>query len=200
MYDNEDKNSKTPFLGGKMRRIIPIVLVLIMAGSAQAIMDISAGLYGGINAPIVQEDAKAGTGFGIKAKVAPIPFLAGSLFYESRKFGDPQQKIGDITFKANGGKISVIGLEALLGSVGGGIGPHFYAMAGVSSYKWKRTNFPTFSKTGYNVGTGLEIVLPVGIGVEGQAKIEIVPDGNGGSRKNGLVFVGLNYHLGLGLM
>jgi hypothetical protein len=183
-----------------MRKFIPIVLVLIMAGSAQAIMDISAGIYGGINAPIIQQDAKAGTGFGFKAKVAPIPFLAGALFYESRKFGDPEEKIGGVTFKGKGGKISVMGLEALLGSTGGGVGPHFYAMAGISSYKWTRTNFPTFSKTGYNVGTGLEIVLPIGIGIEGQGKIEIVPDGNGGSRKNGLFFIGLNYHLGLGVM
>jgi hypothetical protein len=182
-----------------MRKLIPIVLVLILTGSAEAITDISLGLYGGINSPILQEDAKTGSGFGVKAKVAPIPFIAGALFYESRKFGNPEQKIGPLTYKGVGGKISAIGLEALLGSTGGGPGPHFYGMAGVSSYKWTRNNFPTFSKTGYNVGAGLEIVLPVGIGVEGQAKFELIPDGNGASRKNGLVFVGLNYHLGLGL-
>jgi hypothetical protein len=183
-----------------MKKFIPIVLVLLMAGGAHAISDISAGIYGGINAPVIQQDAKAGTGFGFKAKVSPIPFVAGALFYEARKFGNPEQTIAGVTFKGNGGKINAFGLEALLGSTGGGVGPHFYAMAGVSSYKWKRTGLPTFSKTGYNLGTGLEIVLPVGLGIEGQAKFEIVPDGNGGSRKNGLVFVGLNYHLGLGLM
>jgi hypothetical protein len=183
-----------------VKKLIPIVLVLLMAGSAQAILDISAGIYGGINAPVLQEDAKTGTGFGFKAKVAPIPFIAGALFYEARKFGNPKQTLGDITFTGTGGKVNVLGLEALLGSTGGGIGPHFYAMAGISSYKWKRSGQATLSKTGYNLGTGLEIVLPVGIGIEGQAKFEMVPSGGGGSRKNGLVFVGLNYHLGLGLM
>jgi hypothetical protein len=183
-----------------MKKFIPVALVLLMAGNALAVMDISAGIYGGINAPVLQQDTKTGTGFGFKAKVAPIPFVAGALFYEARKFGNPQQTIGGLTFPGTGGKINVFGLEALVGGIGGGLGPHFYAMAGISSYKWKRANKPDFSKTGYNFGTGLEIVLPVGIGIEGQAKFEIVPSGGGGSRKNGLVFVGLNYHLSLGVM
>jgi hypothetical protein len=180
-----------------MKKLIPVILVLLMAGSAQAVLDISAGIYGGLNAPIIQEDAKTGSGFGFKAKVAPIPFLAGALFYESRKFGDPKQTIGNLTFTGIGGKVSVFGFEALLGSTGGGVGPHFYGMAGISGYKWKRAGQETISKTGYSLGTGLEFVFPAGIGVEGQAKFEIVPTGGGGSRKNGLLFVGLNYHIGI---
>ncbi|HBZ01511.1 MAG TPA: hypothetical protein DEO84_09360 [candidate division Zixibacteria bacterium] len=183
-----------------MKKFIPVILVLVLAGSAHAIMDISAGIYGGINAPIIQENVKTGTGFGFKAKIAPIPLVAGALFYEARKFGDPKQTVGGITYTGKGGTVNVFGLEALLGSTGGGIGPHFYAMGGISSFKWKRSNQPTFSKTGYNFGAGLEIVLPVGIGVEGQAKFEMVPNGSGASYKSGLVFVGLNYHLGLGVM
>jgi hypothetical protein len=128
--------------------------------------------------------------------------LAGALFYESRKFGDIEKTIleglpGETTIKLDGGKVKVYGLEALLGSPGGAFGPHFYGMAGVYNYKWERPSQPTFSKTGYNVGAGLEIVFPAGIGIEGQAKFDFVPTKSGGSRNGALVYAGLNYHLGL---
>ncbi len=182
-----------------------VVLVLSMTVSAHAILDLSFGAYGGLNAPIVQEDAKTGTDFGIKAKFAPAPFVAASLFYEWRKFGDVERTIlegtpGETTVKVNGGKVKVFGLQAMLGSAGGGIGPHFYGMAGVFNYKWTREGFSDVSKVGYDIGAGMEIVVPAGIGIEGQAKFEIIPTGNGGSRKNGLAFLGLNYHFGIGPM
>lgn len=185
-----------------MRKILPLLIVLFTTSGAMAITDISAGLYGGLNAPLVQQDAKTGMGFGLRVKVAPIPFIGGAAFYESRKFGDPEVKIlegtpNERTVKTDGGKVTVMGIEALIGAPGGGIGPHFYWSFGLANYKWTRTGYSNLSKVGYHTGPGLEIVFPAGLGIGAQAKFEIVPTGNGGSRKNVLAFVGLNYHFGL---
>jgi hypothetical protein len=185
-----------------MKKFLPVIIVLLMASGASAITDISAGVYGGLNAPLVQQDAKSGMGFGFKVKVTPIPFVGGAAFFESRNFGDPEVKIlegtpNELTVKTDGGKVSVLGIEALIGAPGGGIGPHFYWSFGLANYKWTRTGYSKLSKMGYHTGPGLEIVFPAGFGVGAQAKFEIVPTGNGGSRKNVLGFIGLNYHFGL---
>jgi hypothetical protein len=185
-----------------MKKILPAIMVLLMAGSAFALTDLSAGIYGGINTPIIQQDAKTGTGFGFKVKFAPTPLLGAAAFFESRTFGDPQVKIlegtpQERTVKTDGGKVTVLGLEGLIGATGGGIGPHFYWMVGLSNYKWTRTGYSNFSKVGYHTGPVLEIVLPGGIGIGGMAKFEVIPTTNNASRKNALVFVGVNYHFGI---
>jgi len=180
-----------------MRRIVLIVILFAMTGSAYALTDISAGLFGGLNYPVVQDDAKSGNGFGLKAKFAPTPMIGGSVFYENRSFGDPEITVLGQTMSTDGGKVTIIGVEAMIGSVGGGMGPHFYWAVGISSYKWTRDNFEDLSKVGYHLGPGFEMVVPANIGLEIRAKFEIVPTDGGGSRKNALVFVGANYHFGL---
>ena len=186
-----------------MKKILVILIVLFATGSSWALTDISLGVYGGLNMPVIQSDAKSGAGFGIRAKVSPIPLVAGALFFESRKYGDVNKSIdappGTATIK--GGKVTVFGVEALLGGVGGGIGPHFYVMAGLGSYKWTRDmpNTPKLSKMEYHFGPGLEIAFSK-VGIEGKVKFEIVPTDGGGSRKNILAYVGVNYHFGFGVM
>jgi hypothetical protein len=186
-----------------MKKILTILIVLFITGNALALTDVSLGVYGGLNAPILQPDTKSGTGFGLRAKVAPIPLVAGALFFESRSYGSPTKTVFEgsslqqtITF--DGGKVTIIGIEAMLGGVGGGIGPHFYIMAGLGSYKWKRDNM-TLSKMEYHFGPGLEIGFPK-FGIEAKGKFEIVPTGGGGSRKNALAYVGANYHFSFGVM
>ncbi len=180
-----------------MKKALPLILVLVIASSAMAITDLSLGVYGGLNSPIVQQDTKSGTGFGLKGTFAPTPMIAASVFFESRKYGSPEKTIRGITMKTDGGKVSVFGLEAQIGSVGGAMGPHFYWAVGVGSYKWKRDGYSDLSKVAYHLGPGLEINLPMHIGIEAKGKFEIVPTGGGGSRKNFLIFVGANYHIGL---
>jgi hypothetical protein len=185
-----------------MKKLLPVIILVLMAGNALALTDISGGVYGGLNTPIVQDDAKSGSGFGLKVKVSPMPLLGGAVFYENRSFGDPEQTFFEgtpleRTEKTDGGKVTVFGAEAILFGAGGGIGPHFYWMLGISHYKWTRDNYDDISKVGYHLGPGLEIVLPSKIGIEAKAKLEIVPTGDGGSRKNALIFVGANYHFGI---
>jgi len=185
-----------------MKKLLPIILVLLLAGNASALTDISLGVYGGLNAPLAQQDTKSGTGFGLRIKAAPAPMIGGAVFFESRSYGDAEVTIfegqpQEQTVSTDGGKVTAFGAEVLLGNPGGAFGPHFYFMAGIASYKWKRDNFEDLSKVGYHLGPGLEVIFPPGIGVEGKAKFEIVPTDGGGSRKNLLLYVGANYHLGI---
>lgn len=185
-----------------MKKLLPLMIVLLLAGNASALTDIAFGLYGGLNMPVIQDDAKSGLGFGLKAKIAPTPLLGAAAFFESRSYGDPELTILEgtpleTTQTRDGGKLTVFGLEGLIGGTGGGIGPHFYWMLGIASYKWKRDGFDDLSKVAYSFGPGLEIGLPSGFGIEGRVKFEVIPTDGGGSRKNLLGFIGINYHLGL---
>lgn len=180
-----------------MNKFLTVVLILVMTGSAFALTDISAGVFGGLNIPVVQDDAKSGSGFGLKAKFAPVPMIAGSIFFESRTFGDPELSLYGQSMSIDGGKVTSFGAEAQIGNVGGGMGPHFYWALGISSYKWKRDGYEDLSKVGYHLGPGVEFIVPANIGIEVRGKFEIVPIDGGGSRKNALVYIGANYHFGL---
>ena len=180
-----------------MRKMILILAVLVLALPAYAQKDVSVGVFGGMNTPIVQDDAKSGSAFGIKAKYSPIPLIGVAAFFEARSFGDPSIEIGDVSMSTDGGKVTFIGIEGLIGSTGGGIGPHFYWFMGLGNYKWTRDNREDFSKMGFHLGPGIEIVLPSNIGLEAKAKIEFISTGNDATRKNAIITVGANYHFAL---
>lgn len=174
-----------------------LLLVLILSATVWAQKDISIGVFGGANVPIVQDDAKSGSDFGIKAKFSPIPMIAAAAFFEARTFGDPTFTLGSIEYTTPGGNVTSFGAEALIGNTGGGPGPHFYWAIGISSYKWTRDNWEDVTEVGYHLGPGLEVGLPAKFGVEIRGKFELVPTGGDGSRKNAIMLVGVNYHIGI---
>src|SRR3972149_11775036 len=97
-----------------MKKLLPIILVLLLAGNASALTDISLGVYGGLNAPLAQQDTKSGTGFGLRIKAAPVPMIGGAAFFESRSYGDAEVTIfegqpQEQTVSTNGGKVTVFG-------------------------------------------------------------------------------------------
>ncbi len=180
-----------------MKKLLLFILTLTLAVPVWGQKDISVGVFGGLNYPIVQDDAGSGNDFGIKAKFSPIPMIAGSAFYESRALGDPTINVFGVEYTTDGGKIASFGVEALIGNTGGGPGPHFYWAIGISNYKWTRDNWEDVSEVGYHIGPGIEIGLPSNIGLEIRAKFEVVPTGGEGARKNGIILVGANYHIGI---
>ncbi len=175
------------------------LIVLALASSALALGDISIGPYYGMNIPIVNEEIKSGGMFGIQAKFAPISFLAAGLHFQSRNYGDPSAELFYGSDTKDGGKLQSFGMDAYLGKTSG-IGPNFYLMASIGSYKWTRDNMEDISKTAYAFGPGVEIVLPINLGIEGRGMLEVVPTGDKGSWKSFMWFIGLNYHIGLGAM
>jgi hypothetical protein len=180
-------------------KVAIMLIVLSMASSALALGDISIGPFYGMNIPVANDDAKSGGMFGIQAKFAPASFFAAGLHFQSRKLGDPSEDLFLGSDTKDGGKLTSLGMDAYIGKTSG-IGPNFFFVASYSSYKWKRDNQEDVSKSAYAFGPGMEIVLPMNIGIEGRGMFEIVPTGDKGSWKSILWFVGLNYHLGLGPM
>ncbi len=178
-----------------MKKIL--LFVLMLSAPVWAQKDISVGAFGGFNLPILQSDAGAGSDFGIKAKFSPIPKFAGAAFFEARTFGNATKEVVGVEQTIDGGDVTSFGVEALIGNTGGGPGSHFYFFAGISSYKWTRDYWEDVTELGFHFGPGFEVVLPASIGLEFRAKLEIVPTDGGGSRKNGIILFGANYHIGL---
>ena len=180
-------------------KILAIFLAIALTSSAFAVSDIAIGPFFGMNIPIANKDAKSGSMFGLQARFSPMPLVAIGGHFQSRKFGDPSEDFFYGSDTKDGGKISSIGLDAYIGKTAG-TGANIYFMASLGSYKWKRDNQADVSKMAYQFGPGLEIVLPMGIGIEGKALLEVAPTGNSGSWKNFIWSVGANYHFGLGPM
>jgi hypothetical protein len=176
-----------------------LLIVLAMASSALAIGDISIGPFYGMSTPIANDNIKSGGMFGVQAKFAPTSFFAAGLHFQARKFGDPSQDLFYGSDTKDGGKVTSFGMDAYIGKTSG-IGANPYFMASFGSYKWKRDNMEDISKMAYAFGPGLEVVLPMKLGIEGRGMLEITPTGDKGSWKSFIWFIGLNYHIGLGVM
>ena len=180
-------------------KLFVLLIVIAMSTSAFAVSDISIGPIFGMNVPLVNKDAKSGSMIGFQAKYSPIPMFAIGAHYQDRKFGDPSEEFFYGTDTKDGGSIASLGVDAYFGKTSG-TGVNFYLMGSLGTYKWKRENQDEVSKATYSIGPGLEIVLPMKLGIEGRAMFDIAPTGESGSWKALLWFVGVNYHMGLGPM
>lgn len=180
-------------------KLLAISMLLAISASAHAISDISIGPLFGMNMPLANKDAKSGTMIGFQAKYSPLAFLAVGAHYQGRKFGDPEEEFFYGTDTKDGGDVTSLGIDAYLGKTSG-TGINFYLMGSLGTFKWKRENQEDISKTTYSFGPGLELVLPMKLGIEGRAMFDIAPTGESGSWKSLLWFVGVNYHIGLGPM
>ncbi len=182
-----------------------LFVVAMMVPSAFAIGDITVGPYFGMAVPLANDDAESGALYGFQARVSLIPGLSIGGHYQSRGYGNPSQTFfegtpQEFTDEKDGGDVTSIGLDAYFGKAGGMPGLNFYFMGSYGTYKWKRDNQDEISKTAFAVGPGVELVLPMKVGIEGRALIEVAPTGESGSWKSFLWFVGINYHIGLGPM
>jgi hypothetical protein len=185
----------------RARVFIGLVLLSALAGPAYGIVDLSAGPYFGMTVPIVNDDAKRGSMFGLQARVSVLSFLAVGAHFQSGSFGNPEETFfagtpGEVTLEKDGGDLTTFAADVFLGGSGGTPGISFYMVGSIGTYKWKRDNVDEVSEISYAVGPGLEMVLPFGLGIEGRAMFEVVPKGDDGSFKNFLWFIGANYHFG----
>lgn len=186
-------------------KLVTALIVLTLAQISLAIGDISVGPFYGMAVPIKNDLVKTGPMYGVQAKLSLFPMLAIGAHYSSRSYGNPSQVFFEgqpieVTMEIDGGDVQSLGAEAYLGKGGGMPGLNFYFIGSVSTYKWKRDGLADISKSAFAVGPGAEIVLPMKLGIEGRALVEVASTGHDGSWKSLLWFVGINYHLGLGPM
>ncbi|MCP4580842.1 MAG: hypothetical protein GY839_04445 [candidate division Zixibacteria bacterium] len=182
-----------------MKSKLTILLILLLAApSAFAIGDIAIGPFYGMAMPVANDAAKSGMMYGVQAKVALVPMLAVGAHYNSRSYGNPtieSELLGEIEF--DGGSVTSMGLDAFLGKIGGTVGPNFYFAASYSTFKWKRDIVEEVSQSALAIGPGLEIVLPMKVGIEGRAMFEVASTGEDGSWKALMWYIGVNYHISL---
>jgi hypothetical protein len=181
-----------------MKSKLLVLLILIIAAPASfAIGDIAVGPYYGMVMPVGNDLVKSGMMYGAQAKLSLIPMLSVGAHYSSRSYGNPTIETSFGDFESDGGSATSMGLDAFLGKTGGMIGANIYFSGSYGTFKWKRDGFEDISKSSLAFGPGVEIVLPMKIGVEGRAMFEVVSTGDKATWKALMWYVGVNYHINL---
>lgn len=180
-----------------MKRIVMVLAVLMLAGSATAEgIATGVGVYFGPEIPIIQDDQATGTVFGFKGRVKALPMLTLEPNINFTSYGSPD--IEDVIGDPDGSKVTSFGLDAVLGSPVGGKGMAVLLSAGLGSYKMKNDQTKSdFSKLGYSLGAGLEFGVSPTVGLEARAKGVVFKGEDGGTKKSIAITAGLNYHFAL---
>ncbi len=187
--------------------VLLLFVVLVVAPQADAYR-FSVGAFGGLNIPVAQEDAESGTAYGIKARLPLTGFIAVEPNYTYLKNGDGEVLVDvngwDETMTNEGGTFNSFGVDLLIGSVLGYQGFGAYGIVGLSTAKFERNGLPSNSNGSYWLGLGFEYAFNDQISLEMRGKAIIFPyddstnpfSSDKGSRKNGLLTVGVNYYFG----
>ncbi len=69
-------------------KMLAAVILVLSAGTAGAIVDISAGPYFGMDIPVANDQATSGGLFGIQAKVSFLSFVAAGAHFSSSSLGE----------------------------------------------------------------------------------------------------------------
>jgi len=176
-----------------------LAILVLSAAAANAVLDVSVGPYYGMEIPVINDAAKSGGLFGVQAKVSLLSMLAVGAYYSSSSLGDVDNTFfeGDPDQFADtlpGGDVKSYGVDAYLGMFSGAPGFKLYLMGGVGRWSWQRDFTEDRSEILWRVGPGAEIVLPMGLGIEGRGMFQVAPTDGGGSVKSAVWFVGVNYH------
>jgi hypothetical protein len=186
----------------KLRALAAAALVLLVcAGNAGAIADITAGAYYGMDIPVVNDQATSGGMYGVQAKFSLVNSLGLGLYYTSSSLGEVEKTFfeGDpeeYTDTLDGGDVTSYGLDAYFGTMGFTPGIKFYLVGSVGQWKWEREYTDEVSEIVWGLGGGAEFILPFGLGIEGRGTFRTVPTDGDGSIKSFVWWVGANYHFG----
>jgi hypothetical protein len=174
-----------------MKRIVPILLLglALSAGSAVA-AGIGAGFFGGASFPVVQEDAKSGTLFGVRVPVTVVPLLRLEPYWTALRPGDVEETFGGLSYTRDGGEISSFGLNAIL-AAGGPL--RFYPYAGLGSYRLTREASDDRTELGYDLGLGLGVSPLPGLELDLRGEFVMITLDET-SRKFANVTLGASYH------
>jgi len=137
-------------------------------------------------------DLHSGGLYGAKARFSLIPLLLAAepmiTFVDYGEFG-----VNNISTE---GSLTAFEINAVLGGVGGGLGPRFYHLIGLGSYKVKVDPGDTVTKAGWNIGTGAEIGLWPQVAVDVSARFRWISTEGDAIKDLGL-YAGVNYYFGL---
>jgi hypothetical protein len=176
-----------------MKRIIPLVLLALVlgAGAAGAVgLKIGGGAFGGVSIPVLQDDSKQGTIFGLRLPVGVLPLLTVEPYWATSSLGDAEETFGGLPYTRDGGKVTAYGVNAML-TMGGPV--HFYPYVGLASHKLTRAAAEDLTKLGYNFGLGLgfSVIPRLDVDLRGELNMITLDET---SRKFANVTAGVSYH------
>jgi hypothetical protein len=161
-------------------------------GAAAGPLGVSLGVVGGINVPVVQDDASTGSLLGIRARVNPIPWLGAEVGYQHSNLGDAELTVDGYAGTLEGGTLSTLYVAAFLSGAGGPVA--LRPFVGLADYRLK-TGETSLEPSDLGFLGGLELGFGTAVGVEVQvgARLDVMRLDAGGSRKYATVYVGASY-------
>ena len=183
-----------------MRRLVVLTFLLLLVASAASAGEtkFGAGVFGGMNMPLIQDDQGSGTAFGVKAIIGGLPIFTFEPYFVTASNGDPE--IDGVTNDLEGSSITAYGVDAKLGALIGapGIAPYFFG--GIGFYKTSNDQLGAQIDDGTDFGFGGGLGVNIGVGpsmaIDLRGKLNVVPTEGGSSDKSLWLTAGLNYYFG----
>ncbi|HTO89713.1 MAG TPA: hypothetical protein VMJ70_01155 [Candidatus Sulfotelmatobacter sp.] len=178
----------------RMRFAAALLLLALVPGAARATsLGIGVGAFGGINYPVLMDNAKTGAIYGFRAPIRVLPLITIEPFWQSSTLGDANETFGALGSQTrDGGQFSSYGANVALTAMGSGLAVFPYV--GIGSGTYKQSGVSDITKTTYDFGLGLMFkVLPyTALDIRGQMDALITSDT---SRKFASATAGLTYRL-----
>ena len=178
-----------------MMRTVALAALALALGVGTAVaspVGVGVGVYGGTSTPVIQQDVGSGSVYGIRVPVHAIPLITVEPYWLTGSMGHGEETIGGITYTRDGFDQKAVGVNAMLGNIGG-TGFHFYPFVGIGSQKLTRTG-TEIKDTAYNFGLGFGISPAHKISLQLRGEMNMVKTGDT-SRKFANATLGLSYEL-----
>ncbi|MBU8934884.1 MAG: porin family protein [candidate division Zixibacteria bacterium] len=173
--------------------ILTVFLLMPMAQAGQ--VGLGAGVSGGLEFPIAQQDQKQGSVFCLKARIGVMPIVTLEPGLSFTRYGDPE--FDDFTSDLEGAKVTGYILDATLGGSFGGTGVEPYGLFGIGYYNTSLEHFGDDKKNfGWSAGFGLEIGVAPRVGLDFRGRVAMISTDGGGTKKSGSVTGGINIYFG----
>jgi len=166
-----------------------------MPSAHAGMIGLGAGVSGGLEFPIAQQDQKQGSVFGFKARIKLLPIIVIEPGLNFTRYGNPE--FDDFTSDLEGAKVTAYCLDAVLGGSFGGVGVKPYGLFGIGYYATSLDQVGTENKnTGWSTGFGVEIGVASKVGLDFRGHVAVISTDGGGTKKSGAVTAGINFYFG----
>lgn len=173
------------------QRILLALLAVALVPAAAGAVGIGAGAYLGTSTPVLNEGAKSGVIYGLRAPVSLAPMLIVEPYYAQSALGDVDETFGGTSYTRSGPDVKTFGANAIF-SFGEGV--KFYPLVGIGSTKIEQTGSEDITDTSLNFGLGLGVPFMGKFMADVRAELNSVITGDT-SRKFGNFTAGVSYAL-----
>ena len=187
--------------------LIAVSLLILMVATttqAQGGVTFGVGVSGGLTYPIVQDDQGNGTVFALRGRwsLGGFGVLEPTLAFTKYGAPDPFEIDGhsSLDLGIDGSKLTMYGLNFVLGGAPGTVGLKPIFMGGVGFYEMSNDDTENLqeseTKLGFSGGIGLVFALSSQFELDGRGQLHVIPSEGGASKKSVTLLVGININLG----